>query len=108
MKGGKSSLSDKNSGGFLKRKAMSKSGESEKPMMGGGDFEPISYEWAFRILGDKYQEPDGAPIVRIAGAIKWNCESNIPRIRTSGAKSRRCMGMVREKDRSKNHVYPSN
>ena len=44
-------------------------GENEKATLEGRYFGPISYEWAFRILGDKYREPEGVPIVRIMGQL---------------------------------------
>ena len=41
----------KNAGGFLKRKSKSKVGGNEKAILEWVDFEPISYECMFRILG---------------------------------------------------------
>ena len=46
----KSSLSDKNVGGFLKHKSKSNVEEREKAILDGRDFEPISCEWTFMIL----------------------------------------------------------
>ena len=45
--------------GGLKRKAKSKVEENEKSLLEGNNFGPISYEWMFRILRNKYQEPEG-------------------------------------------------
>ena len=33
------------------------------------EFGPISYAWAFMIFRDKYQGPEGAPIVRIMAKL---------------------------------------
>ena len=65
----KSSLTDNHAGGegLIKHKAKSKVEERGKALLEGKESEPISYEWAFRILRNKHQEPEGAPIVRIAG-----------------------------------------
>ena len=46
-----------------------KIGENEKALLEGNDFEPISYEWMFRIMKSNYQEPEGVPIVRIMGQL---------------------------------------
>ena len=65
----KNSLTDTITGGFLKQQAKSKIEENGKSLLEGNDSEPISYEWAFMIFRDKYQEPEGAPIVRIVGKL---------------------------------------
>ena len=53
LEGDKSSLTDKNAGGFLKHKPKSKAEENDKAILECRDFGPISYEWMFRILRDK-------------------------------------------------------
>ena len=63
------SILDKNAGGFPKRKLEAKVGENEKAIIKGGNYDPVSYEWAFNVLWGKFREPDGAPIVRIAGKL---------------------------------------
>ena len=50
IKGGKNSIIDKNSGGFLKQKAKLVEGENEMVLLKCKDSEPISYEWMFMIL----------------------------------------------------------
>ena len=59
LEGNKSSLADKNAGGFLKQKANSKVEENEKSLLEGTEFGVISYEWMFRILRNKYHGPEG-------------------------------------------------
>ena len=51
LKDDRCALMGKNSGGFLKRRLMSEMGANGKAILNGVDFEPISYEWAFMVLG---------------------------------------------------------
>ena len=44
-------------------------GENEQSLLDGKEFVPISYEWALRIVRDKYRAPEGVPIVRIVGKL---------------------------------------
>ena len=65
LKGSKTSRVDVEDGGFLKRRLKSKIDENEEALTNGDDYEPINYVWAFKILRARYQEPDGAPVIRI-------------------------------------------
>ena len=58
--------------------------ENGEAIIKGANYDPVSYAWAFNVLGDKCRVPEGAPVVRIIGEIGWNWESNIPRIGTMG------------------------
>ena len=49
---------------FLKHKVSAKIEDNEQSILKGATYEPIDYEWMFRTLRSKYQDPDGAPIVR--------------------------------------------
>ena len=66
MKGWETAKIDVGAGGFLKHKGSSEIEDNEKAILRGASYEPIGYEWMFRILKSEYQEPDGAPIVRPA------------------------------------------
>ena len=65
LKGSKTSRVDVEAGGVLKHKLKSKIDENEEAIKKGGDYEPTNYVWAFNILRTKFQEPDGAPVIRI-------------------------------------------
>ena len=39
--------------------------ENEKAILRGELYDPIGYDWMFKILRGLYREPDGPPIVRI-------------------------------------------
>ena len=57
---------DVEAGSFSKRKPKSKSDENEEAIKNGAEYEPIGYEWVFKVLKSRYHEPVGQPIVRIA------------------------------------------
>ena len=69
LKDNKKSLTAKNAGGFIKQKETSEIQEIEKGLLGGKDFETLSYEWAFGISKPNYQEQEGVPIIRIMGQL---------------------------------------
>ena len=50
---------DKNAAGLTKQKSKVEIEENENALLEGKDFEPISYEWMFRIAKSKYQEQEG-------------------------------------------------
>ena len=61
----KGSQIDVDACGFLKRKAKSEIEENEKSILMGELYGPIGYDWMFRILNAKYQEPEGETIARL-------------------------------------------
>ena len=68
----KTSILDKNSGGFLKRKlgvgwGVGGVGANEKAILKGENYDPVGYEWMFKVLWGKFREPDEVPIVRTVG-----------------------------------------
>ena len=48
-----------------KRKLKSKSDDDEEAIKNGVEYEPIDYEWMFKVLKSGYQEPVAQPIIRI-------------------------------------------
>ena len=56
---------DVEEGGFLKHKAVPAIEANGKSILRGGSYDPFGYEWMCRILKAEYQEPEGAPIVRL-------------------------------------------
>ena len=63
--GRETSKIDVEAGGFLKNKAKSKIEENENSILKGELYDPVGYEWVFKILKGEYREPEGGPIVRI-------------------------------------------
>ena len=62
---GHTSRTDVLGGCFIKRKLKSKIDAIEEAMGKGDVYEPVDYVWMFKILSSKYQEPVGAPVVRV-------------------------------------------
>ena len=92
MHGRKTSEIDVGAGGILKHKAKSEIDENGEEILKSEFYDPIGYDWMFRILRGGYREPEGAPIVRIT---KQMGEMDRVRIGIRGAKSGRCLGSVR-------------
>ena len=76
-----------------------KVGENEKAILKGENYEPVCYEWALRVLGGKFRDPDVAPIVRTAKKLGETERVIYRELEPWGAKSRRRLGSVmKEKD----------
>ena len=60
---------DFEAGGGIKHKSSAEMGDNEKAILKGELYDPIGYEWMFKILRDKYREQEGTPIVRIM--VNW-------------------------------------
>ena len=63
-------LTVKEASGYAKHKLMSKVDENEEALNNGVRYEPIDYEWMFKVFRPMYQEPAGVPIARIAKKIE--------------------------------------
>ena len=68
MNDNETSVIYKNAGGFSKHKSEAKVEENEKATIQWGNYDPVSYAWAFKVLRGKFRGPEGVPIFR----IMWN------------------------------------